>query len=116
MCIRDSLSPTTATLSIHADSLTGRSQRRTTGHQHPELRLLVDPFLLQRHVATPQIRMVLRRSIELAMAQRDTNGLSPRRPCADLATCFRAPFHPLRRGAAVGYVVRTWLRGWLTAK
>ena len=34
---------------MHADSLTGRSQRRTAGHQHPEPRLLIDQFLLRRH-------------------------------------------------------------------
>src|SRR5450631_907439 len=39
----------TASCSTHADSLTGPSQRRTTGHQHPEPRLLINQVLLQRH-------------------------------------------------------------------
>src|SRR5665648_953013 len=34
---------------MHLDSLTGRSQRRTTGQQLPEPRLLIDTFLLGRH-------------------------------------------------------------------
>jgi hypothetical protein len=57
---------------IEASFSEARSQRRTAGHQHPEPRLLIDQFLLQRHVATPHIRMVLRRSIELAIGSRDS--------------------------------------------
>src|SRR5664280_2065131 len=43
------LSPFTASCSTHADSLTGPSQRRTAGHQHPEPRLLIDQVFLQQH-------------------------------------------------------------------
>src|ERR1035437_6369146 len=65
-------------LALHAFILSGTSdtlscsegtqgQRRALGHQHPELHMLFDQSLL-RACTTPQIRTVLQRPIELAMA------------------------------------------------